>query len=119
MNIKRNVQDILKKLVEDKRNGVGRRKCPTHSGDTKEFCYYWNDEEFTEAEPIYNPVIALLLVMVGEHLKSVIPSKFSDYIHEANVALDRNKGHKNWASKIISSPFPYEYQDASSEDSDL
>ena len=115
----RNVKGILQKLVEEEDFIQGRRCSeinPNHDGQYQynEICYYCSGE-LNEAPPITDPIIALLLVMVNSHLKPLLPSRFSDYIEEAEYTLNRSDAYKNWTKKIESSPLPYEQSDPSDE----
>ena len=106
---KRRIQQILKALVNDKNNPVVSSKCDDANSNWNELCYYCK-EDYNESTLIKDPVIALMVTILGRVSRKVLPNAYDKYFEfaEEDLELVGNEGIKGWAEKFHIERLPWD-----------
>ncbi|MBT4730565.1 WYL domain-containing protein [Candidatus Woesearchaeota archaeon] len=99
---KRRIQQILKVLVSDKNSPVVTSKCDDDNSNWNELCYYC-EEDWNENTLIKDPVIALMITILGRVSRKVLPNAYNKYFDFAEEEVDSNvlnNEYKKWSKKF-------------------
>jgi hypothetical protein len=114
LNKIRRVQQILKIMAEDKNSVVVRSECIDDDRyiDSKynEYCYYC-EEGYKESTLIKDPVIALMITILGRVSQKILPLSYINYFEFAEEEVDSNVLNiklKKWSEKFHIERMPWD-----------
>jgi|LWDU01.1.fsa_nt_gi hypothetical protein len=110
---KRRIQQILKVLVDDNDSPVASSKCDDDDSNWNELCYYCK-EGYNESISITDPVIALMITILGRVSRKILPNSYDEYFDfsEEEVGLNvLNNKFKKWSEKFHIERLPWDKKD--------
>jgi len=110
---RRRIQQILKVLVDDNDGHVASSKCDDDDSNWNELCYYCK-EGYNESISITDPVIALMITILGRVSRKFLPNSYDEYFDfsEEEVGLNvLNNEFKKWSEKFHIERLPWDKKD--------